>query len=127
IHGQIKDAVEKGATMLTKPLQDEKPEGSYFIAPTVLKDVTDDMNIMHEETFGPVAPLTSFQSIDEAIAIANNTEYGLAAYFFTNDYRTGIYIHDHLEYGIIGWNDGAPTASQAPFGGMKESGLGKIG
>lgn len=127
IHGQIKDAVEKGATMLTKPLQDEKPEGSYFIAPTVLKDVTDDMNIMHEETFGPVAPLTSFQSIDEAIAIANNTEYGLAAYFFTNDYRTGIYIHDHLEYGIIGWNDGAPTAAQAPFGGMKESGLGREG
>ena len=127
INAQIEDALDKGANLLTESLKVKQPEGSYFIAPTVLKDITENMIIMHEETFGPVAPLTSFSSIDEAIKIANNTEYGLAAYFFTNDYRTGIYLHDNLDYGIIGWNDGAPTASQAPFGGMKESGLGREG
>lgn len=127
INAQIDDAKEKGATVLTESLIGKQLEGTYFIAPTVLKDVTEEMNIMKEETFGPVAPLTRFTSIDEAIEIANNTEYGLAAYFFTKDYQTGIYLHDHLDYGIIGWNDGAPTAAQAPFGGMKASGLGREG
>ena len=85
------------------------------------------MEIMHEETFGPVAPITTFSEIDEAIEIANNTPYGLAAYFFTNDYRVGNYLFDNLDYGIIGWNDGAPSAAHIPFGGMKESGLGREG
>lgn len=127
INAQIDDAVGKGATILTKQRDDDHPEGVYFITPTVLNNVTEDMNIMQEETFGPVAPLITFSTIDEAIEMANNTNYGLAAYFFTNDYRTGMYLHDHLDYGIIGWNDGAPTAAQAPFGGMKESGLGREG
>lgn len=82
------------------------------------------MNIMHEETFGPVAPIISYTDIDEAIELANDTPFGLAAYFFTENYRRGIYISENLDYGIIGWNDGGPSAVQAPFGGMKESGVG---
>ncbi|HLR43131.1 MAG TPA: NAD-dependent succinate-semialdehyde dehydrogenase [Pseudogracilibacillus sp.] len=125
---QIDDAVAKGATVLaggSYDVDDEK--GYYFIHPTVLGNATDDMLIMHEETFGPVAPITSFQDLDEAIQIANDTPYGLAAYFFTNDYRTGNYLADNLDYGIIGWNDGAVSAAHVPFGGMKESGLGREG
>jgi succinate-semialdehyde dehydrogenase / glutarate-semialdehyde dehydrogenase len=85
------------------------------------------MKIMQEETFGPVLPILSFKSLEEAVEIANSTPYGLAAYFFTNDYRTGIYLNEHLDFGIIGWNDGAPSAAHAPFGGMKESGIGREG
>src|SRR5690625_2314789 len=128
ITAQINDAVSKGAEILTgnKNIVDEQ-NSCFFVAPTVLKNVDLNMTIMHEETFGPVAPVTSFTELDEAIEIANGTPFGLAAYFFTNDYRTGTYLHDHLEYGIIGWNDGAPSAAHAPFGGMKESGLGREG
>lgn len=128
IQAQIDDAVTKGAEILTgnKAIIDEE-NSCFFIKPTVLKNVDLTMTIMHEETFGPVAPITSFTHLDEAIKIANDTPYGLAAYFFTNDYRTGIYLHDSLEYGIIGWNDGGPSAAHAPFGGMKESGLGREG
>lgn len=128
IQAQIDDAVTKGAEILTgnKAIIDEE-NSCFFIKPTVLKNVDLTMTIMHEETFGPVAPITSFTNLDEAIKIANDTPYGLAAYFFTNDYRTGIYLHDSLEYGIIGWNDGGPSAAHAPFGGMKESGLGREG
>lgn len=128
IQSQIDDAVTKGAEILTgnKAIIDEE-NSCFFIKPTVLKNVDLTMTIMHEETFGPVAPITSFTNLDEAIKIANDTPYGLAAYFFTNDYRTGIYLHDSLEYGIIGWNDGGPSAAHAPFGGMKESGLGREG
>ena len=125
---QIDDAIAKGAKVLaggSYDVDDEK--GYYFIHPTVLGKATDDMLIMHEETFGPVAPITSFSSLDEAIKIANDTPYGLAAYFFTNDYRTGTYLKDNLDYGIIGWNDGAVSAAHVPFGGMKESGLGREG
>ncbi len=125
---QVKDAVAKGAEVLVGDKYDEDHENeAYFIHPTVLKHVTDDMDIMHEETFGPVAPITTFKTLEEAVEIANNTEYGLAAYFFTNDYRTGTYLHDHLDFGIVGWNDGGPSAAHAPFGGMKESGLGREG
>src|SRR5699024_5432723 len=83
------------------------------------------MDIMHEETFGPVAPITSFKNLEEAIEIANDTPYGLAAYFFTNDYRTGTYMHDYLVYVVIGWHVGCPSAAHGAFGGMKESGLGR--
>lgn len=128
IVSQIDDAVEKGAKVVaggTYERNDDK--GCYFVHPTVLADVDTSMNIMHEETFGPVAPIVTFTDIDEAIELANNTPYGLAAYFFTENYRRGIYISENLEYGIIGWNDGGPSAVQAPFGGMKESGIGREG
>lgn len=128
IVAQIKDAKEKGAEVLLGDKYDANQEkGYFFVHPTVLKNVNTDMIIMHEETFGPVAPITSFKTIEEAVELANSTPYGLAAYFFTTDYRTGTYLHDHLDFGIIGWNDGGPSAAHAPFGGMKESGLGREG
>ena len=125
---QIDDAVSKGAEVLAGAKYDvDKEKKCFFVYPTVLANVTTDMEIMHEETFGPVAPITTFKDIDEAIRIANDTPYGLAAYFFTNDYRVGNYLYENLDYGIIGWNDGAPSAAHIPFGGMKESGLGREG
>ncbi|MBR7795989.1 NAD-dependent succinate-semialdehyde dehydrogenase [Virgibacillus sp. AGTR] len=128
IISHITDAKEKGAQVLLGDQFDANDDkGYYFVHPTVLKNVTEEMDIMHEETFGPVAPITTFTEIDEAVAMANHTPFGLAAYFFTNDYRTGTYLHEHLDYGIIGWNDGGPSAAHAPFGGMKESGLGREG
>ncbi|MFS0655892.1 NAD-dependent succinate-semialdehyde dehydrogenase [Bacillus sp. 179-C3.3 HS] len=125
---QIQDAVNKGAKVLVggdTHYDDEK--SYYFVQPTVLTHVQTSMSIMHEETFGPVAPITTFQTIDEAIALANDTPFGLAAYFFTENYRYGLYLSENLDYGIIGWNDGGPSAVQAPFGGMKESGIGREG
>ncbi|MBM7634170.1 NAD-dependent succinate-semialdehyde dehydrogenase [Geomicrobium sediminis] len=128
IVSQINDAKEKGASILVGGSFDQDEEkGTYFVHPTVLDGVTDEMTIMHEETFGPVAPITTFTSIDDAIAIANDTPFGLAAYYFTENYRRGLYIAENLDYGIIGWNDGGPSAVQAPFGGMKESGIGREG
>ncbi|WP_188454265.1 NAD-dependent succinate-semialdehyde dehydrogenase [Virgibacillus oceani] len=128
IVSHIDDAVEKGAEILVGNEYDVDNEREiYFVHPTVLKNVYSDMAIMHEETFGPVAPIVSFKHIDDAVEIANSTPYGLAAYFFTNDYRTGSYLHDNLDFGIVGWNDGGPSAAHAPFGGMKESGLGREG
>ncbi|OLS33427.1 NAD-dependent succinate-semialdehyde dehydrogenase [Bacillus sp. MRMR6] len=125
---QINDAIDKGAELLYGNQFDaNKEKGYFFVHPTVLKNVKEDMMIMQEETFGPVVPITSFKNLEEAVAIANGTPYGLAAYFFTNDYRTGNYLHEHLDFGIIGWNDGAPSAAHAPFGGMKESGIGREG
>ncbi|WHX26210.1 NAD-dependent succinate-semialdehyde dehydrogenase [Virgibacillus halodenitrificans] len=128
IVAQIENAVKEGAEVLTgNEFDADEEQGYYFIKPTVLKNINMDMTIMHEETFGPIAPIMSFSTLEEAVEIANGTPYGLAAYFFTNDYRTGNYLHDHLDFGIIGWNDGGPSAAHAPFGGMKESGLGREG
>src|SRR5690625_1208335 len=125
---QIDDAVSKGAKVLAgAEYTVDEANQCFFVHPTILADVTEDMEIMFEETFGPVAPITTFSDLDEAIHIANDTPYGLAAYFFTDDYRTGNYLFEHLDYGIIGWNDGAPSAAHIPFGGMKESGLGREG
>jgi succinate-semialdehyde dehydrogenase / glutarate-semialdehyde dehydrogenase len=102
-------------------------DGSNFYEPTILSNVQDDMLIMNEETFGPVAPVQSFKTMEEVVAKANNTNYGLAAYYFTENMSQGMKMAEALEYGIIGWNDGVPTAVQAPFGGVKESGIGREG
>ncbi|MGM0901724.1 MAG: NAD-dependent succinate-semialdehyde dehydrogenase [Bacillota bacterium] len=128
IHAQVVDALEKGAELKTGHEYDvDNEKGYYFIKPTVLTNVTDRMDIMHEETFGPVAPITSFTSLEQAVEIANGTPFGLAAYFFTNDYRIGTYLYENLKFGVIGWNDGAPSGAHVPFGGMKESGVGREG
>lgn len=128
IVAQVNDAVAKGAEVLTgNKFNADAEKGYFFVYPTVLKNVDGSMDIMQEETFGPIAPITSFKTLEEAVKIANNTPYGLAAYFFTNNYKTGAYLHDNLDFGIIGWNDGAPSAAHVPFGGMKESGLGREG
>ncbi|WP_227938332.1 NAD-dependent succinate-semialdehyde dehydrogenase [Alkalihalobacillus deserti] len=123
---QIEDAKNKGAKIEFggKKLEDEN--GSFF-EPTVLSNVTDEMVCMLEETFGPLAPITTFKTEEEVVARANNTNFGLAAYVFTENLGRAIRISENLEYGIIGLNDGLPSVPQAPFGGFKESGLGREG
>lgn len=96
----------------------------YFYAPTVLKDVTPSMTAFRNEMFGPVMTITPFDTLDEAIALANDTEYGLAAYVWTNDLNTSIRVSEALEFGIVGINEWAAHAIEAPFGGWKQSGLG---
>lgn len=127
IMSQISDARDKGAQVVTGGARLTEEISGYFIEPTILKDVDLEMDIMHEETFGPVAPVIGFKTKEEAVELANDTPFGLAAYFFTNDYKVGSYFSQALAYGIIGWNDGGPSAAHAPFGGMKESGLGREG
>lgn len=126
VTGQVKDALEKGAELLTGG-RGTAEHGAYFYQPTVLKNANQDMEIMHTETFGPVAPIQKFETIDEAIRLANDTPYGLAAYFFTKDVGRGTRLSEELEYGIVGWNDGLPSTAEAPFGGVKQSGLGREG
>ena len=122
----IEDAKEKGATILTGGEVPENMPG-HFITPTVLSGVTDEMLCMQEETFGPVAPIAAFDQIEEAVKRANHTPFGLAAYVFSENIREAVWIAENLEYGIVGVNDGLPSTAQAPFGGFKESGLGREG
>lgn len=125
---QVEDAINKGADVLCGNEYDaDKEKGYFFIQPTVLKNVKADMNIMQEETFGPIIPIITFNDLEDAVRIANSTPFGLASYFFTNDYRTGVYLNENLDFGIVGWNDGAPSAAHVPFGGVKESGIGREG
>ncbi|SDQ20478.1 NAD-dependent succinate-semialdehyde dehydrogenase [Virgibacillus salinus] len=120
------DAVKKGAHVVTggKPITDD---GGVFHTPTVVKDVDQSMVIMQEETFGPVAPIQKIASEEDAVKLANDTPYGLAAYVFTDNVAKGHRVIEQLNFGIVGWNDGAPSAAQVPFGGMKESGIGREG
>ncbi len=125
----IDDAVAKGATILTggsKLTEGELANGCFF-APTVLLNATHEMKISYEETFGPVAPIFTFETEEEAIRYANDTEYGLASYIYTKDGSRMFRVAEALEYGIVGINDSLPTVAQAPFGGIKESGVGREG
>jgi succinate-semialdehyde dehydrogenase/glutarate-semialdehyde dehydrogenase len=126
---QVRDAVAKGATVVTggARLTDGPLADGYFFAPTVLTGVTDDMVIYREETFGPVAPIIVFDDEDEVLAMANDTDYGLASYVYTNDLGRAYRSIERLRFGIVGVNDINPTAAAAPFGGVKESGLGREG
>ena len=125
VDAQVKDAVSQGATIVTGGSR-HGTVGTFY-EPTVLRDVTDSMVIMNEETFGPIAPIQKIETEEEAIKLANNTPYGLAAYVFTKDVARGTRLVEQLDYGIVGWNDGLPSAAQVPFGGMKESGFGREG
>jgi succinate-semialdehyde dehydrogenase / glutarate-semialdehyde dehydrogenase len=129
VHDQVTDAVNKGARILYggSRLSDGGLAKGYFYAPTLLVDVKEDMKICVEETFGPIAPLIRFHSEEEVIKMANNIEYGLASYFYTNDLSRMYRVSEKLEYGMVGVNDPAPFAVQGPFGGVKESGLGREG
>lgn len=122
----VEDALSKGATLMTGGKLITK-DGGTFYAPTVLSNADPSMAIMKEETFGPVAPIQKVDTIEEAIVLANDTPYGLAAYVFTDSIAIGTRLIEQLNFGIVGWNDGTPSAVQAPFGGMKESGVGREG
>lgn len=123
---QVQDALSKGAVLLTGGKKAQQPalQDGFFYEPTVIGNVTDTMKITEEETFGPVAPLLRFSDEQEVLARANNTPYGLASYVYTKDLSRAQRFFEGLEYGIVGVNDAAPFAAQAPFGGWKTSGLG---
>jgi succinate-semialdehyde dehydrogenase/glutarate-semialdehyde dehydrogenase len=121
----VDDAVAKGAKVLTGG---KAPGGPGFFYPaTVLANVSDDAKMLNEEIFGPVASLQTFKSEDEVIARANDTEYGLVAYLYTKDLSRGMRVSEKLEFGMIGLNRGVVSDPAAPFGGVKQSGLGREG
>jgi succinate-semialdehyde dehydrogenase/glutarate-semialdehyde dehydrogenase len=125
VEEHIEDALKKGAKLLTGGKRHAK--GGQFFQPTVLAGVTTDMKVTHEETFGPVAPLYRFTTEEELLRLANNTEYGLASYFYSRDIGRIWRIAEGLESGIVGINVGIISNEIAPFGGIKESGIGREG
>ena len=126
---QVKDAIKMGARLHNggTRLTENGLGNGYFYAPTLISEVTPDMIIYREETFGPVAAVVPFDDDNDIIAMANDTEYGLAAYVYTQNLAKAIRTFEGLNFGIIGINDINPTSAAAPFGGMKESGLGREG
>jgi succinate-semialdehyde dehydrogenase/glutarate-semialdehyde dehydrogenase len=125
VHALVADAVSKGAKVLTGGAI---PAGEgYFYPPTVLVDVPTNAEILKEEIFGPVAPVVTFKTEDEAVKIANSTEFGLIAYAFTKDLNRGLRLAEKLEVGMFGLNAGVISNPAAPFGGVKSSGLGREG
>jgi succinate-semialdehyde dehydrogenase / glutarate-semialdehyde dehydrogenase len=121
----VQDAIGRGATAV---VGGQKRDGAgYFYEPTVLTGIPDDAELLQEEIFGPVAPVKGFTDEDEAIAAANNTEYGLVAYVYTNDLKRALRVCERLETGMIGLNQGMVSNAQAPFGGVKQSGFGREG
>jgi len=125
VESLVADAVGRGATVLTGG--SASPGGGYFYPPTVLTGVPRDAAMADQEIFGPVAPLTPFDSEAEVIAAANDTEYGLVSYVFTNDLRRALRVAEALETGMVGLNQGVVSNPAAPFGGVKQSGLGREG
>jgi succinate-semialdehyde dehydrogenase / glutarate-semialdehyde dehydrogenase len=125
VERHVRDAITKGAKVLKGGTR--QGESGRFFAPTILTDVTTDMAVAREETFGPVAPLFRFDTEQEAIAIANATEYGLAAYFYGRDIGRVWRVAEALEYGMVGVNTGLISTEVAPFGGVKQSGIGREG
>ncbi len=121
----VDDAKRRGAKILTGGKRCDRFERGYFFEPTVLADLPPDTRMLTDEPFAPVMPILDFSKIDDVIRAANNTRYGLAAYVFTNDLTIALRMAEGLEAGIIGVNDPVPAAPQCPFGGMKESGLGR--
>jgi succinate-semialdehyde dehydrogenase/glutarate-semialdehyde dehydrogenase len=126
---QVQDALKKGAHLVTGGHRLTKGglDQGYFYAPTILNNVNSDMTIYREETFGPVAPIIVYDDEEDLLGLANDTNYGLAAYVYTRDLKKAFALFEGLQFGIIGINDINPTSAAAPFGGMKESGLGREG
>jgi succinate-semialdehyde dehydrogenase/glutarate-semialdehyde dehydrogenase len=125
VEEHVRDAVSKGAKVLTGGKR--VVGGGHFFVPTVLIDIKPDMLAMREETFGPVAPLMKFETEEEVIKLANSTEFGLAAYFYSRDIARVWRVAEALETGIVGINEGIISTEVAPFGGVKESGIGREG
>ncbi|WP_425258106.1 NAD-dependent succinate-semialdehyde dehydrogenase [Rubrivivax sp. RP6-9] len=126
VEAHVADAVAKGAQVLTGGQRDAA-KGARFFQPTVLAGVTAEMLCAKEETFGPVAPVFRFETEAEAIALANDTEFGLASYFYSRDIGRIFRVGESLEYGMVGVNTGLISTAEVPFGGVKQSGLGREG
>lgn len=130
VESHIRDAVEKGAKIAAGGQGYHRAahvDAGYFFEPTILTEVKENMAVMSEETFGPLIPIVTFKTEEEVLRWANDTPYGLAAYLFTQSLSRAFSVSEKLEYGIIGVNDGVPSTAQAPFGGFKESGIGREG
>ncbi|MFG6567024.1 MULTISPECIES: NAD-dependent succinate-semialdehyde dehydrogenase [unclassified Sulfitobacter] len=125
VQEHIKDAVENGAEIILGNAKDDM--GGNFFGPTIVTGVTQDMKVAKEETFGPLAPLFKFEDVDDVIAMANDTIFGLASYFYAKDLSRVYKVAEALEYGIVGVNTGIISTELAPFGGVKQSGLGREG
>ena len=125
VEEHIADAMAKGAKLVLGGKRHAL--GRTFFEPTILTHVTPAMKVAREETFGPVAPVFRFESESDAIRMANDTEFGLAAYFYTRDISRAWRVAEGLEYGIVGLNTGIISTEEAPFGGWKESGVGREG
>jgi succinate-semialdehyde dehydrogenase / glutarate-semialdehyde dehydrogenase len=125
INRHVDDALARGAKVITH--RSAMPQGAHYAAPMVLTGATTDMLLASEETFGPVAPLFRFETEEEALTIANGTPYGLAAYFYTESLKRAWRVGEALEFGMVGLNTGAISTEVAPFGGVKQSGLGREG
>ncbi|MBY2972995.1 NAD-dependent succinate-semialdehyde dehydrogenase [Rhizobium leguminosarum] len=125
VEAHIADALSKGATLVTGGRR--IPGNGTFFEPTILKDVDRRMTVAREETFGPVAPLFRFETVEDVIQQANDTEFGLAAYFYSRDLRNVWRVAEALEYGMVGVNTGLISSEAAPFGGVKQSGIGREG
>jgi len=121
----VEDAIGRGAKAVVGG--HARDGAGYFYEPTVLTDVPDDANLLHEEIFGPVAPIKGFAEEDEAIAAANDTEYGLVAYVYTSNLKRALRVVERLETGMVGLNQGMVSNAGAPFGGIKQSGFGREG
>ncbi len=129
VENQVQDALAKGAVLHRggERMREDGLDDGYFYAPTLLSGVTSDMLLYREETFGPVAGVIPFDDDDDIIGMANDTNYGLAAYVYTKDISKALRTFEELQFAIVGINDINPTSAAAPFGGMKESGLGREG
>jgi succinate-semialdehyde dehydrogenase/glutarate-semialdehyde dehydrogenase len=125
VESQISDALDRGARLLVGGTR--APDRPAFMMPTVLSDVTSEMLVARQETFGPVAQIFRFKGEAEALALANDTEYGLASYFYTRDLNRTIRISEALEFGMVGINTGQISTAMAPFGGIKQAGMGREG
>ena len=125
LEDHIEDALSKGASVVTG--KEQNTLGGTFVRPTVLKDVTADMKVAREETFAPLAPVFRFDTAEEVIKLANDTEFGLASYFYANDLTQVWKVAEALEYGMVGINTGLISTEVAPFGGVKQSGFGREG
>ncbi len=130
VEEHVSDALSKGAKLEYQgeaPKIDGDSKSGYYYPPTILSGIQPHMKIYSEETFGPVIPIMAFTEEGDVVSMANDSDYGLAAYLYTRDLSRGVRVSEALEYGIVGLNDGAPSAAQAPFGGFKESGIGREG
>jgi succinate-semialdehyde dehydrogenase/glutarate-semialdehyde dehydrogenase len=124
VTNHVEDAVSKGAKVL---IGGKATSPGFFYEPTILTDVPRTALVANDETFGPLAPIFTFEDEDDAVALANNTEFGLAGYFFSNDINRVLRVAGRLQVGMMGVNTGKISAAEAPFGGIKESGYGREG